>query len=863
MRNKLEEADDAFDEASVRAGDIEVLQAAGESKIVLNRLERALQRQQHPAADTACAEEDATAYLLNDIDEVTRRISTALGSLEHVNGRLGLSHNDSMHSDRSSTQTPMSPSSVTASSEDGNAMSTASSAWTVGSNRGGFSQRMSAYSESAHSHGYKSEEEKQVASSRQMAGPPSESAGGTRAPLSLNSDRWSNQFAYFDPMSVDIDSASSLILGRQPSPHPPMLMARSPARLGPSSVGCAPGPPETALNFPPDSPTRGTDGYVARSASLRAASLPVGADRGSRLSSIASLRRSAKSSTFPQTNRQSRSGVMQDVVTPSEDVGAKLQAPIQEQIPTSTYRAADFILSDLNSLQPPSSPLATHGTRIRDRILSRSAQAAKPRYRIVNLEKNDLGRTDSARVINNAASFSSSSEQSSPIDPGRRAFAGFTPSLYKIESLPTSHEGGEDHDGNNKLDSELDSEISNAIISSWNAGQWDQARHNLEILAIRHKEHHNSILSRRMEHLLGVIASINGELEVALAHFLAVFPVVIENASQLDVGHCAAACWMGDIYALLNRKTEAILAYSIAARTPLAEDPIWTPLQQQFLLERAACRSGEVKTGINFSVSHDLRDDEKAADSILDPEVIARDVARTIMQADNQFASREVCKLDANRSRAMALHDSGVVPGSWQERHKLEIDATAFEASQPWPLPFDPLFVLENVRRYRLSAAERDLLRSGLSAGKIPKKSRLAFSCQDLRWLIVTLRSCLTKLNIEWSEMIIDHGPRFLARYQVAGDEMASSHFFSIPIHRLSFRPGYGVDICSDGICSSRMQNVEAKTEKEVHSEEVKRVKKMVKEALDMAAKRQEATESKGMTLPVMSINGVMSLHRK
>ena len=116
---------------------------------------------------------------------------------------------------------------------------------------------------------------------------------------------------------------------------------------------------------------------------------------------------------------------------------------------------------------------------------------------------------------------------------------------------------------------------------------------------------------------------------------------------------------------------------------------------------------------------------------------------------------------------------------------------------------------------------------------------------------------------MEWSEVIIDHGPKVFAHYQVAGDGAATIHFFSIPIYRLSFRPGYGVDICSDGICSSRIQSVETKTEKEVHSEEMRRVKKMIKEALEMAAKRQEATESKSMTLPVMSINGVTSLRRK
>lgn len=826
---------------------------------MLNRLERALQRPQRPSANTACAEEDAVASLLNDIDEVTRKLSTALGSLECVTGSIVLSHNDATHSDRSSTQTAMSPSSMTASSEDRNAMSTSSSAWSSSSNRAGISQKTSVNSESAQNHDCKPGEEKQVDSSRQMSGPSLVSVDHLRAPSTLKSDRWSNQFAYFDPMSLDIDSASSLILGRRPSPHPPALMPRSPARLDSPSMACAPASSGTETRLPLESPTRDINGYVASSASLHGTSLSMRTRRSDGLSSSASLRRSSANPTFMQANGQTRAGTMQDV----RALRTELQAPTEDQIRTSTYRAADSILDDLNSLEPPSSPLARHGTRIRDCILSRSAQAAKSRYRIVNLEKNDLSRIDSARVTNSPVSFSSSLGQSSPLDPGLREFPGFTPSLYKIESLPTSHEGGEDRDSNNTLDSELDSEISNAIISSWNASQWDQAKHNIEILASRHSEHRNSILSRRMENLLGVIASINGQLETALAHFLAVFPMVIENASQLDVGHCAAAGWMGDIYALLNRKTEATLAYSIAARTPLAEDPIWIPLQQQLLLESAACRSGDVKTGINLSVSHDPRDDDKGADAILDPRVTARDVARTIMQADNQPGSRDACRLDPNRSRAMAFHNSGIVYGWWQKKYKLELDATAFETSQPWPLPFDPFFVLENVRRYRLSTPESDLLRSGLSAAKIPKKTRLAFSCHDLRWLITTLRSCLTKLDIDWSEVIVDHGPKFFARYWGAGDEMATIHFFTIPVHRLSFRPGYGVDICSDGICSSRMQNAEAKTEKEVHGEEVERVRKVVNEALEMAAKRQEATESKSMTLPVMSINGVTSLRRK
>jgi hypothetical protein len=866
LRNRLEEADDALDEASTRAEDIDVLQAAGESKIVLNRLDRAIQRQQHSSTRTTFAEEDATTDLLNDIDDVTRRLCSALETLEFMNGSIGLALNDASHSDRSSTQTPMSPSSMTTNSEDGNLLSTGSSAWSLTSKRTSLSQRLSVNSESAQSRDCRPEEEKQVASSRVMAGPPLTSVDGFRALSSMHPDRFSSQFAYFDPMSVDIDSASSLILGRRPSPNPPALMPRSPARMGSPSVTSPSLPPDTAAKLGLDKPTRDANSYISRSASLRGASLPVRAGRDGRLSSSASLRSSPTTPTSAQANRQSRAGATQHMVTPARNTGTGLEAPIQEQVRTSTYRAADSILYDLNSLEHSSHPLARRTTRIRDRILSRSAQAAKSRYRIVNPEKDDLNRTDSARFTGSPASLSlpsSPSSPSSPADSGRRAFAGFTPSLYKIESLPGSRDTDDGHDYSGSADSELDNEIINAIVSSWNAGQWDQAKHNMEILASRHLEHSDGRLTRRLEHLLGVLASINGQLEVALAHFLAVYSVAIDNVCQLDVGHCAAACWMGDIYALHKRKTEAVLAYSVAAKTPLAENPIWLPLQQQIVTERDACRSGDVKTGINISVDNESRDEDKMADTILDPRVIGRSVARTIMQADNQTASREIGKLDLNRSRAMALQDLGMQSGPLHENRNLEIDATAFEPSQSWPLPFDPFFVLENVRRHRLSTPESDLLRSGLSAAKIPKKSRLAFSCQDLRWLIVTLRSCLTRLKIEWSEVLIDHGPKFLARYKVAGTGMATNQFFTIPIYRLSFRPGYGVEMCPDGIFSSRIESAEAKADKGINVEEAKKVKKMIKEALETAAKRQDATESKSMTLPVMSINGVTSLHRK
>jgi hypothetical protein len=827
---------------------------------VLSRLERALQRQQGSQVRTAHVEDDSAADLLNDIDEVTRKLCTALEALEHLNGTIGLLLNDASYSDRSSTRTPMSPSSMTTNSEDGNHMSAASSSWSFSSKRTSLSQRLSINSESFSNHNCKPEEEKQVSNTRVMTGSHLSSADRRKTAPALGSDRWSTQFAYFDPMSVDIDSASSLILGGEPNLQPP---SRSPASIETLPVSDASEPSSAATRLSLDRRTRDSDSYVARSASLRGTPVPIRTERDGRLSSSASIRSSPKNSTFPQPTRHILDEATPRILPTPMKAAPNLEAPEYQRVRTSVDLATGLAPGEVRPSESSPNSLSRRTSRIRDRILARSAQAAKSRYRIVNPEKDDLNRTDSAREADSPVSLSSLSSTSSPVETGERAFRGFTPSLYKIESLPTSRDADVQHDENTIAESELDLEIVNAVISSWNSSLWDQAKHNIEVLASLHSERSDNRLARRLQHLLGVIASISGQLDKALGHFLAVFPVPVENAAQLDIGHCATAYWMGDIYALFSRKTEALAAYSVAARNPLFENLEWLPLQQQVLAEKEACRSGGVKTGINISLDHEPDENVGSAYSILDPRIIGRDVARMIMQADIQPSNRECRKLYPHRSRAMALHDFDKQCRSWQDMHKLVIDTTAFDPTGPWPLSFDPFFVLENVRRHRLSTPESDLLRCGLSAAKIPKKNRLGFSCQDLRWLIVTLRACLTRLEIECSEVIIEHGPVFIARYKVAGSGIATSNFFSIPIYRLSFRPGYGVDICSDGIFSSRIQDVEAKSEKEAHLEEVKRVKKLIKEGLEIAAKRQEATESKSMAFPVMSINGVTSLHRK
>jgi len=808
---------------------------------VLNRLDRSLQRRQSSVFKTEYLDGDLTADLLNDIDEVTRRLSNALETLRRSEStsRLPLipTGNGSP-----GTQTPKSSSILTSSSDDGNRMSAGSSSWSFGSRHPSLSQRQSVDNE----HVYKLEEEKQVISTHTELEPSALDGPRRKLPV-IRTGNQAMQFAYFDPMSVDIDSASSLILRGQPSQYDlfsPTSAPRSPAQVlvsSPIEKSAAPSAAATKL--------QDNSGSLGRSTSLRNAMLPTKARKTAVLSSSNSLRFSPRSPTLLRTNK----GAYNDIPQHQRSSSFTLINTLAE-VEDSDHDPAEAPAHQTTEPPPNEtrSPDSYHAASVRPpaRVMSRSTPVVKSRYRIVN-------SASTGQESGSFLSFAAQSPLSSPISPREATLWASEPKARHLSELGATPIQS---DHQSIAESRLNHDFASAIISSWNAGLWDQAKHNIELHLSRDSECRDDRLKRRLHHMLGTIASLKGETQSALVHFISVFSSPVEDASQLDPGHCAAAYWMGDIYAMLNRRTEALLAYSIASRNPLLQDARSLPLFQQILAERETCRHGETKTGVNIDredVHGDNDNKHNITDSILDPRILARDVARKIIQADTQPVSSSR-KLDPNRSRAMALHDLGLQTGSWQDKHALLLDATALELTSPWPLPFDPFFVLENVRNHRLlpSSPEIDLLQNNLSPTKIPKKSRLTFTCQDLRWLILTLRKCLAKLDMVWSEVMVEQSPRFIVRYSVreAGG-VAKTNLFSIPVYRLSFRPGYGVDVCSDGICCSRIKAVVPKTERGVHGDEVKRVKKMVRESLEKAARRHEAMDAGGLaSLPVMSM---------
>ena len=722
-------------------------------------------------------------------------------------------------------------------------MSAGSSSWSFGSRPTSLSHRPSVDNERAPS--YRLGDEKQGVAPRTASIPQPTFDGFRRKLPVIKTDHQAMQFAYFDPMSVDIDSASSLILGGQPSLHDdfsPTPPPRSSARLAKSPDDKTAGPLMAATRLRQDVLAQENSGSIGRSTSLRNAALPTQAGKTTVLSSSNSLRFSQRSPSL-RTNRDAYNASTNHQ-RPSSIARINTLAEVEdsdhEPAEAPTHRTTDLPLNETRTTVPSRPTL----TRPPARVMSRSTPAVKSRYRVVNSEE----------VVHDSGPFTlpdTQSPLSSPTSPRRAAirWASEPKTRHVSEFGVTRTQSSQEI----IAESRLNDDFASAIISSWNTGLRAQAKHNIELQLSRDCEGRDERLTRKLHHMMGVTASLEGGLEQALLHFISVFSPPIEEASQLDPGHCAAAYWMGDIYALLNRRTEALLAYSIAARNPLLQDAKLLPLYQQILTERESCRRGETKTGVNIDWE-DVQDEKpRIADSILDPKILARDVARKIIQADTHPVSFSG-KLDPNRSRAMAFHDLGLQSGSWQDKHALLLETTALEVSGSWPWPFDPFFVLENVRQHRLLGPEIDLLQNGLSPTKIPKKSRLSFSCPDLRWLILTLRKCLTKLDMAWSEVMVEQSPRFIVRYSVQEAGVAKTHIFSIPIYRLSFRPGYGVDICSDGICGSRIKTVVPKAEKGVHCDEVKRVKKLVREFLETAAKRHEAMESKNPTSPAMRL---------
>jgi hypothetical protein len=404
---------------------------------------------------------------------------------------------------------------------------------------------------------------------------------------------------------------------------------------------------------------------------------------------------------------------------------------------------------------------------------------------------------------------------------------------------------------------ELERERINHIIHFWNDCQWDQAEAYLtDYLAVLIEEHALA-RARRVRHLLGVCASFKGEWLRAIPLFLSTMRTPICDIAEIDDGDCAAAYWLADTYCLLNKRTEALLAYCIAERSSLFNDPLDPSLGELVTSEQEAVQLGVPKRDYRARWAQTFC--AFPGDSILDPNVVTTGAAMMLFENGPRRAQRtgprpgsEPFTLHQSRARSSSL--LWLTTNHRGARfHLTIINAGHFEPDTPWPMMYDPFFAMANVQRGRLLQYEADLLAvftTNLEA-KIPKSGPLGltridcFTCSDLTWLIQTLRECLKMLEMEFSEVANVEGTWFVARYTFMQNNIATTYYFSIALFKQTIRSGYGVEICPDGICSARIGQSNIDYDKGVHVSESKRIKKLVREYLDEAAKQRPKSKRK------------------
>lgn len=391
------------------------------------------------------------------------------------------------------------------------------------------------------------------------------------------------------------------------------------------------------------------------------------------------------------------------------------------------------------------------------------------------------------------------------------------------------------------------------IVRYWNSVQWGEAEcylgGHLESLI----EKGDLESARRVRHLLGVAASLQGNFTRAIQQFLSVLRTPITDVSAFDEGDCIAAYWLADTYALLNRRTEALVAYCIAERGALFtywnDRAPWRWIE----LEQDAVRMGlpmshfkihyaEIAEGFSFVDSN----------SILDPAMLSRQTIRLLLETrprlpENMPESGIVLRPDKGKAalRAESTH-LPLYPSNYSHLLHISSDSlTAVHNPATWPARFDPYFCMANVKR-RFMGGEVNICEVFRSHGeaRVPVISPFAINkldftiSRDLNWLVQTIRQGLNTFGFFWSEVVNEKGTWFRCRYSLLQVGVATYHYFSLRLWRTTLGTGYGVEICSEDVVSARILKRDYEHPKGVHHKERQRLRKMLKQYLDEAATR-------------------------
>lgn len=599
LRNRLEEADEALGETPVRPEDVGVFQAVGESRNVLEKFRQTVQ-DAPPEGDGV--ESSVILDLLNDVDEVTRKLTLALETVERPAGRMSLLQGSETSP---STRQPGSLSTLTSSSDDGVHASTASSSWSFSSNRASFSQRLSARSDvlriekteevKQNTHSVVPEEEKQVVPDQAIPGPQCAPVDKKEKPqLHLSKPAgWAASSTLFDVMSVDIDQASSYILADEPG----ATTAFSPATASSTTTGSA--ADHTTIEMKQGQSQRVAPHWplpvskyhadyqkaqrISRTTSVRTGNLKSHESFSSRLPRISSASQLPSVSNITKADFEGQSTIPEDLVHSSIEPTAESSKSVHEEDSVTGSLSIEMKRLELRPL--PSTP--TRRTS-RAKALFRPARAIKSRYVVVNPDNGSPGgNSDQSLGSGQTSAVSLHTPRGST--PGDMTPA--SPVIHESALPPISPNSNES--------------ILNAIISSWNSKQWSQAKLLIEHL-FEKPQGQDQVVARKLRHLQGILASLTGNHDQALQHLASVFETPITHPSQINAGHCAAAHWMADIYLLRSSRAEAFLAYSLAARNPIFRDAQHHPLRDCILAEQQACFTPQIAKHLSHAAHNSL-----------------------------------------------------------------------------------------------------------------------------------------------------------------------------------------------------------------------------------------------------------------
>lgn len=398
----------------------------------------------------------------------------------------------------------------------------------------------------------------------------------------------------------------------------------------------------------------------------------------------------------------------------------------------------------------------------------------------------------------------------------------------------------------------------------WNERSWDDVEQYLAAHLDEIKTDPRDPSSRRAQHLLGVCAGFRGEWDEAIRRFIKVLRKPIGSVSDLDEGDCAAAHWLGDLYTMQNRRADALLAYSLARHGALFEDE---GLQSVIQGERKAVQLGVSKCELKRHWSREalLTIEKGAAPSLLCNEIISMEAARTCLESGTGEQGNQEQGDSTTRVRPRHLHafllgdvEKLAMRPELFEHMAMKINVNCLDPDSPWPMPYDPLFCMANVQRGRLLAYECDMLKvfDTNSEAKLPRRLTNfdCFTCNDLTWLITTIRACLKTYETDCSEVVNVQGTWFCCRYSFMQHKIATTHYFSIAVFKHPFRSSYGVEVCSDeGMGSARIMETAGNYRNGVHYQEPKRIKHLIRKFLDDAAKRDHLRKRKASNQSISS----------